>query len=62
MKKLIFHNLQAPEEPLVREKYGVNDEVASLGLAIYVLGFAFGPLLCASPTPICLSVCVELTF
>lgn len=41
--------MQAPGEGQVQEMFGVNAEVASLGLTTYVLGFAFGPLLCMSP-------------
>ncbi len=30
----------------VQRMFGVNAEAASTGLTVYVLGFAFGPLLC----------------
>ena len=47
MKSWILHqNFQAPAESQIREKYHVNATVTSLGLSFYVLGFAFGPLLC----------------
>ncbi|KLO12517.1 MFS general substrate transporter [Schizopora paradoxa] len=36
----------APGEPQVMRMFGVNAEAASVGLTVYVLGFAFGPLLC----------------
>ncbi|THH03145.1 hypothetical protein EW145_g6492 [Phellinidium pouzarii] len=34
----------APGETQIQKTYGVNASVASLGLTVYVLGFAFGPL------------------
>ena len=36
---------KAPGEGQIRAKYHVSPEVSSLGLTLYVLGFAFGPLL-----------------
>lgn len=39
--------LQATVESQIRQTYGVNANVASLGLTLYVLGFAVGPLICA---------------
>ncbi|TDL20718.1 MFS general substrate transporter [Rickenella mellea] len=35
----------APGEVQIRRLYGVNADLSSLGLSLYVLGFAFGPLL-----------------
>ncbi|KAI1617991.1 major facilitator superfamily domain-containing protein [Exophiala viscosa] len=34
-----------PSEPYIMEKLGVSEQVASLGLSMYVLGYGLGPLL-----------------
>ncbi|KIJ43983.1 hypothetical protein M422DRAFT_67658 [Sphaerobolus stellatus SS14] len=36
----------APAQFQIIEKYGVDSTVSSLGLSLYILGFAFGPLIC----------------
>ncbi|KIJ27856.1 hypothetical protein M422DRAFT_190508 [Sphaerobolus stellatus SS14] len=36
----------APGQTQIIERYGVSQTLASLGLSLYVLGFAFGPLIC----------------
>ncbi|KAH8112349.1 MFS general substrate transporter [Phellopilus nigrolimitatus] len=41
----------APGETQIQKTFGVNAEVASTGLTVYVLGFAFGPLLWAVIIP-----------
>ena len=37
---------QAPGQQQLERLYGINEIAASSGLTLYVLGFAFGPLIC----------------
>ncbi|OCH85565.1 MFS general substrate transporter [Obba rivulosa] len=39
-------SVYAPGQDLIRQRYGVSADVASVGLTLYVLGFGFAPLLC----------------
>lgn len=48
------HIVQAPGQQMIRERYGVSADVASIGLTLYVLGFGFAPLLCTSHSPVAL--------
>ncbi|KIJ30326.1 hypothetical protein M422DRAFT_268192 [Sphaerobolus stellatus SS14] len=43
---VIGSSLWAPAQFQIIEKYGVDSTVSSLGLSLYILGFAFGPLIC----------------
>jgi hypothetical protein len=43
--------IQAPAQAYLVAKYNISFEVAILGLSLYVLGFAMGPLICTYFTP-----------
>lgn len=59
-RRLRTNDEQVPGELQIIEKYRVSATVANLGLSLYVLGFALGPLLCVSP-PTSTSLAVRAT-
>ncbi|EMD31510.1 hypothetical protein CERSUDRAFT_119731 [Gelatoporia subvermispora B] len=45
-------SVYAPGQQMIRERYGVSADVASIGLTLYVLGFGFAPLLWGNYLPL----------
>jgi len=43
-----YGGMKSPSESLVVHRYGISETVNSLGLSLFVLGFALGPLICQS--------------
>jgi hypothetical protein len=43
----------SPTFDQIAADYGVSTEVATLSLSLFVLGFAFGPLVCTMPQTFC---------
>lgn len=50
MDYVLLIAFQATGEGQIRRLYGVNEDIASTGLTVYVLGFGFAPLICRFPS------------